>query len=256
MNFKYQLAHIPFSNGKVRILRNHLNIWEICLNDSKKERKIVKQLFLWCLSVWTLLEFIKCKFSSRKPWRNCRHETTNGKYELLCALCLHSSCPVSVTTYRPKLAILDFFLEVGPRFRLNRTMSAGLVGLVGLVGLGGALVAADQRLLHCRLLFLNQQQYIWCFIQTKILNISLDISLGKTDKKLLEPWCWENMIQSIISNRLSMIISIWGFTPSLHRFPPLLFVPYLSVRLCVARTMVIRRQILLFSLEQNPINPG
>ena len=110
--------------------------------------------------------------------------------------------------------------------------------------------------LHCRLLFLNQQQYIWCFIQTKILNISLDISLGKTDKKVLEPWWWENMIQRIISNRMSMIISIWGFTPSLHRFPPLLFVPYLSVRLCVARTMVIRRQILLFSLEQNPINPG
>ena len=73
-------------------------------------------------------DFIKCKFQSHKPCWNYRHETTNGKYELLCALCLHSSFAISVTTYCSKLVLKRSFPGTDVwDFALKSTISASLI---------------------------------------------------------------------------------------------------------------------------------
>ena len=73
-------------------------------------------------------DFIKCKFQSHKPCWNYRHETTNGKYELLCALCLHSSFAISVTTYCSKLVLKRSFPGTDVwDFALKSKISSGLI---------------------------------------------------------------------------------------------------------------------------------
>ena len=87
---------------------------------------LVKVLFIHLSEA--CFDFIKCKFQSHKPCWNYRHETTNGKYELLCALCLHSSFAISVTTYCSKLVLKRSFPGTDVwDFASKSTVSAGLI---------------------------------------------------------------------------------------------------------------------------------
>ena len=87
---------------------------------------LVKVLFIHLSEA--CFDFIKCKFQSHKPCWNYRHETTNGKYELLCALCLHSSFAISVTTYCSKLVLKRSFPGTDVwDFALKSKISSGLI---------------------------------------------------------------------------------------------------------------------------------
>ena len=156
--------------------------------------------------------------------------------------------------------ILAFFRGWSSQaFAPNRTISAGLVALGG---------AADRRRVEIICVAYSLK---FCHLHIRI-TFTIPRNAFQQILRFLKSHSWPNrmerfenldVLKSIISDATanpwrSSLPFVASHSPQVFPLPPppLLFVPYLSVRLCVARTMVIRRQIPLFSLEQNPINPA